>query len=78
MDDTGLMNRVLFCLETRQTRRRRGTVLQTEQDIAAALDVVDSETEELLSRAGSIEDLSRWIDGELQLGKKACVIDINY
>jgi hypothetical protein len=49
-------------------------VLQTEQDIVAALDVVDSETEELLSRAGSIEDLSRWIGGELQLGKKLTIL----
>jgi hypothetical protein len=43
-------------------------VLRKEQDIAAALEM-SSETEELLSQAGSIEQLSRWIGGELQLGE---------
>jgi hypothetical protein len=44
-------------------------VLRNEQEISAALDM-SSETEELLSRAGSIEELSRWVGGELQIGKK--------
>jgi hypothetical protein len=42
-------------------------VLRNEQEIAAALDV-STETEELISRAGSIEQLSRWIEGDLQSG----------
>jgi hypothetical protein len=40
-----------------------------EREIAAALEL-ESETEDLLSRAGSIEELSRRIGGELQLGKR--------
>jgi hypothetical protein len=48
--------------------RRRRAVLRTEQDIAAALEL-SSETDELISRAGSIDALARWVGGELQLGK---------
>jgi hypothetical protein len=44
------LTKIVYVLETRQTRKRRGTTLRTYLEIAAALDV-DSETEELLSRA---------------------------
>jgi hypothetical protein len=57
--------------ETRLTRRNRGTdkPLRTEQDVAAALESFVSENEEeMLSRAGSIEELSRWVHGELDIG----------
>jgi hypothetical protein len=45
-------------------------VLRTDQEIAAALDIDSDLEDELLSTAGSITDLSRWIGGELQLGKR--------
>jgi hypothetical protein len=48
---------ILFA-DSRRTQRRRATVLRNEQEIAAALDV-STETEELLSRAGSLEQLAR-------------------
>jgi hypothetical protein len=54
----------------RRTTRQRVNVLRSEQEVAAALDSIDSDiAEDLLSRAGSIQDLSRWIGEELQLGK---------
>jgi hypothetical protein len=46
-------------------------VLRTDQEIANALEGLDSEIEEdQLSRARSITELSRWIGEEMQLGKK--------
>jgi hypothetical protein len=59
-----------FYVTGRRTTRQRVNVLRSEQEVAAALDAIDSDIEEdLLSRAGSIQDLSRWIGEELQLGK---------
>jgi hypothetical protein len=50
--------------------KQRGRTLRNDQEIVAALDDLDSELEEeLLSSAGSIRDLSRWIGTELQLGE---------
>jgi hypothetical protein len=43
--------------------------LRTEVEITRALEDVISEEEDLLSRAGSLEDLSRWIGEELHTGK---------
>jgi hypothetical protein len=38
--------------------------------VAEALDSFISENDDLLSKAGSIEDLSRWVAGEIGEGKK--------
>jgi hypothetical protein len=60
-----------FYVTGRRTTRQRVNVLRSEHEVAAALDAIDSDIEEdLLSRAGSIQDLSRWIGEELQLGKE--------
>jgi hypothetical protein len=60
-----------MCLITgKRTTKQRATVLRTDQEIAAALDIDSDLEDELLSTAGSITDLSRWIGGELQLGKR--------
>jgi hypothetical protein len=45
--------------------------LRKDQEITEALEDLDSSLEvDLLSRAGSISELSRWIGGDLQLGKE--------
>jgi hypothetical protein len=57
----------------RSKSRRRGDQLRplrTEVEIAAALDDVIGDDDELLSRASSLEDLSSWIGEELQTGMK--------
>jgi hypothetical protein len=65
-------NKSLFIAITgRRTTRRQATVLRTDQEITDALEDLDSDVEEdLLSRAGSITELSRWIGEEMQLGKE--------
>jgi hypothetical protein len=59
-------------LDSRVTTRHRGgdRPLRNEQEVAAALDSFISENDDLLSRAGSIEDLSRWVAGEIGEGKR--------
>jgi hypothetical protein len=53
----------------RTTSRQHRNVLRNDGEIVDALNELDSELEdELLSTAGSIQDPSRWIGGELQLG----------
>jgi hypothetical protein len=61
----------MFIIAGRKSTRPRTAVLRTDQEITEALEGLDSSLEEdLLSRAGSISELSRWIGGELQLGKE--------
>jgi hypothetical protein len=60
-------NYCFFFTASRGTQRRRATVLRNEQEIAGALDI-SIETEDLLSRVGSIDELARWVGDELQLG----------
>jgi hypothetical protein len=51
------------------TRNRGGDrPLRNEQEVAEAHFI--SENDDLLSKAGSIEDLSRWLAGEIGEGKK--------
>jgi hypothetical protein len=64
-----------FIAEGRAAARSRRTVLRTDQEIADALE--QSETDELLSRAGSIDELRRQIGGELQLGKQRKKMSVN-
>jgi hypothetical protein len=57
---------------SRKSRRRgdQQRPLRTEVDIVAALDAMaEEDEEELLSRAGSLEDLSEWIGEDFQTGK---------
>jgi hypothetical protein len=52
------------------TRHRGGDrPLRNEQEVVAALDSFISENDDLLSRAGSIDELSRWVAGEIGEGK---------
>jgi hypothetical protein len=55
---------------SRKSRRRAELQqpLRSEVDIQAALDDIDADEEELISRAGSLADLSRWIGEEIQTG----------
>jgi hypothetical protein len=54
----------------RKSRRRAELrqPLRSEIDIQAALDDIEGDDDELMSRAGSLADLSRWIGEELQTG----------
>jgi hypothetical protein len=56
---------------TRKRGRRAEQLrpLRTEVDITRALETAVSDDEDLLSRAGSLEDLSRWIGEEFRTGK---------
>jgi hypothetical protein len=61
-------NTYLNCSEASRKSRRRADQqrpLRTEVEIAAALDEIAGDEEELLSVAGSLDEFSRWIEGDV-------------